>query len=75
MRECLDIPASNFYGVFREWLDQNYPVLDSDVFGVVMEEDRSIDYSVTGSGVVQNEGEIEVENSVDISSDDTFLLV
>ena len=65
MRECLNIPENNFYRVFREWLGQSYPELDSDVFDAVMEEDQSIDYSATGSGV-QNADQLEVENSVDI---------
>ena len=45
VRESVDVPPTNFYAAFREWLEDNYPILNSDIWDKIMEEDSSIDYS------------------------------
>lgn len=39
---------------------------------MIMEEDKSIDYSVAGSGILHNEDELEVDHSVDINSENVL---
>ena len=61
--------TTNFYASFREWLDNNFPVLDEEVWSRILDEDKDIDYSIMGSGQwVEREEVIQsevMENNTD----------
>jgi hypothetical protein len=38
------VPATNFYGTFRDWVNSNYPDLTGDVWTAIIEEDEAINY-------------------------------
>lgn len=63
VRECAFFPATNFYGSFREWLDLNYQHFNDETWNGIMDEDATIDYKNTGSGVDSTEQVVESEDS------------
>lgn len=54
-----NVPSTNFYGAFREWIDLYYTELTDEVWDKILEEDSNVDYSITGSGVFTEEEVIE----------------
>lgn len=65
MRDVECVPYYNFYGEFREWLDEHYSNLNEEAWHAIMSDDANIDYRTLGSGIrmlsddYQNEVAIE----------------
>ena len=59
VRDAESVPATNFYGAFRDWFSQQFPCLDDAVWSELLEEDENIDYSVTGNGRVEEQTVLE----------------
>ena len=55
VRDGESVPVTNFYGGFREWIGINFPTLNDVTWSQLLEEDRNIDYSMTGSGMTCEE--------------------
>lgn len=51
VRTSESVPATNFYGAFREWLDATFPVLNDGSWSEILQEDDSVDYSTVGNGM------------------------
>ncbi len=55
VRDSELVPATNFYVAFRDWMNINFPAIDSVVWSELLEEDEDIDYSTIGNGRMQEE--------------------
>ncbi len=72
MRDSTSVPVTNFYVVFREWMNVNFPALDDVLWSRLLEEDENIDYSEVGSGrVYEDDEEITIGRSVEVNDSAT----
>ncbi len=71
VRDADSVPATNFYGAFRDWYTDNFLSLNANDWTDLILEDERFNYTLYGKGRVVEEVVVLDDGEVSLPPEDT----